>query len=59
MAKSIFASRMFWLNALTFLAAVIDQVMGTGLVPAEALAVLGALNIGLRAITTQPVRILP
>jgi len=59
MAKSIFASKTFWVNALIFIAAVIDQVMGTGLVPAEALAVLGALNIGIRAITTQPVRILP
>lgn len=57
--KSILRSKTFWVNVMTFIGAVLDQVMSTGLIPAEALAVLSVVNIGLRAITSTPVTALP
>ena len=53
--KSIFESRTFWLNLASLIAVVIDQVGGYGWIPEEAMAVLATINIGLRAITSQPV----
>jgi len=55
MKKNIFKSKTFWLNVLSVGAAV------TGTLPptAATAAVIGCLNIGLRAMTTEPVSVLP
>lgn len=49
--KNIFASKTFWLNAITTLTAI------AGVLPPNkyTLSGLSLLNIGLRIITTQPV----
>lgn len=51
--KNIFKSKTFWLNALSIGAAV------TGVLPVTTTttAIIGCVNIGLRAITTEPVTI--
>ena len=53
--KNIFKSKTFWLNVLSVGAAV------TGVLPVTATttAVVGCLNIGLRAITKEPVSVVP
>ena len=54
--KSIFASKTFWFNVLTAGAG----FLGSGSLPSKwALPVAGIINIILRAVTSQPVSILP
>lgn len=60
MSKSIFASRTFWVNALTIAAAVLAGLSGmTEHIPAEAMpwivSALGVVNLALRVMTTGPV----
>lgn len=62
--KSLFASRTFWLNALTFAAALLTALSGmTEAIPPafmpHIVAALAAVNIALRMVTTQPVTISP
>lgn len=62
-AKSIFASKTFWLNAIVGGLTLADSVVGTGVLGPKTTAsvapVMAAVNIWLRTITTQPVTVLP
>ena len=58
LGKSIFSSKTFWMNLLAALAALGDQLAGTGLIPLEYLTpAMAILNIALRLITHQPVTV--
>lgn len=59
-AKSILASKTFWINLITIAIAIITSVTGADVLPAEYVAyatsiVLPVLNIVLRAFTDKPV----
>lgn len=57
--KSIFASKTFWVNAITILLAIfaITDPAAIGINPAHFLWAAGVLNIFLRYLTNQPVSI--
>ena len=58
-AKSLLQSKTFWVNLGVFLVAVLGSPAVTGIIPATAmpyiLALVAAVNIALRMVTTQPV----
>lgn len=54
-AKSIFASRTFWVNVMSLAVVIIDYLLGANWLPPEALGVLATVNIGLRAVTSTAV----
>jgi hypothetical protein len=54
--KSWWKSKTLWINALTILAGVGQQISGLNIVPPQYLALgLAVVNMTLRAITTQPI----
>lgn len=57
--KSIFKSKVFWVNVLTG----IGTIAGLGIFPPAVMvyvpAVQAVVNIGLRLITNQPVHVMP
>ena len=59
--KSLFASRTFWLNAVTLVAGIVGYVAGHDLIQDNAsfvgilVAVQGGLNIVLRLFTSKPI----
>lgn len=59
--KSIFTSKTFWFNLIAGGAAAADSIVGSGVLgpktTAAAVPIMGAANIFLRAITTQPVKL--
>jgi hypothetical protein len=59
-AKSIFASKTFWVNALTLAATILGSL--SGVLPPEAApyvaGVLSVVNIMLRVVTDSPVKII-
>lgn len=63
MPKSILKSRTFWVNALTLVAGVSGYLIGQDLIQdnAQLVAILasvqGAVNIALRLVTDEPVRL--
>lgn len=58
MSKSLFASKVFWFNALTAAGELVQVLTQTRIVPAGTLAIIGScVNIGLRLVTTQPVHV--
>lgn len=63
MPKSILKSRTFWVNALTLVAGVSGYLIGQDLIQDNAqlvailAAVQGAVNIALRLVTDEPVRL--
>jgi len=57
MSKSLFASKTFWMNvALPAILAALKSA-GYHVTMEEAMAVIGAINIILRYVTTQPVHL--
>lgn len=57
-SKSLFASKVFWFNALSATAEVIQLVSKTQVVPPGTIAIVsGFVNIGLRLLTDQPVHL--
>jgi hypothetical protein len=62
MGKSVFASRMFWVNAITVAVATAGFVAGHDVIAqypqvvAGIAVAQGALNIVLRLLTTQPIK---
>lgn len=55
MDKSLFASKTFWFNLLSGLAQFVEVIP----LPAEYTAIIVALiNIGLRLVTTEPVKVI-
>ncbi len=57
-SKSLFTSKIFWLNVLSA-AAELTGVLN-GVLPAHALGIATTIiNIGLRLVTDQPVHVLP
>lgn len=63
MDKTLWQSKTFWVNALTIAASVLTAVSGmTDHVPAEympwILTALSLVNIGLRLVTSEPVKLL-
>lgn len=60
LSKSLFASKTFWFNALTVAAELTQLVAGMNVVPPGVMTtVAGVINIGLRAVTEQPVHVIP
>lgn len=58
-AKSILESKTFWINILTVAVAILNGTYGEIVPPEIALPVLAVINILLRIVTRQPVKILP
>ena len=63
MSKSLFASKSFWFNALTAAAAILTAISGHAeIIPPAVMpyvvAILAAVNIALRMVTTEPVVIM-
>ncbi|MEW5970229.1 MAG: hypothetical protein AB1706_10205 [Pseudomonadota bacterium] len=56
--KSILKSKTFWFNALGAIASVAMPALGVSIDPAMLGIIMGSGNIGLRSITTQPVKII-
>jgi hypothetical protein len=62
MGKSLFKSKMVWVNALTLAAGIVALVSGSDLIKdyPQAIAILaasqGALNVILRLFTTEPIK---
>lgn len=55
-SKSLFTSKMFWVNTLTASA---DLLGILPLPPGYSTVALGVINVVLRTLTTQPVHVLP
>lgn len=60
-SKSLFKSKTFWFNVLTAVGTLLASPVALALIPASALVyvpvVQGLVNVGLRAITDQPVHV--
>ena len=59
-AKSIFTSRTFWVNLLTVIFMLVnrkEQIIDPDIIDPLVVVILPLLNIGLRAITKEPVRL--
>lgn len=52
-----YASKTLWVNILSVLGVVVDQLMGSGILGPKAMAILGVVNVGLRAITSGPLKV--
>lgn len=52
-----YASKTLWVNILSVLGVVVDQLMGAGILGPKAMAILGVVNVGLRAITSGPLKV--
>lgn len=52
MDKPFWQSKTLWVNLLSLLAVVVDQLMATNMLGAKAMGVLTVANLVLRAITT-------
>lgn len=53
--KSIFTSKTFWLNGITLVSGLIMKFTGFEIDEGSTLAILGVINIILRAVTKTPV----
>jgi len=51
-----YASKTLWVNALSLLGVLVDHVMGLGVLGPTAMAILAAVNVVLRALTTGPLK---
>ena len=59
MSKSIFASKIFWVNLLTAAAELTQVLSGTTLLPPGTLAIAASvINIGLRIVTNSAVHVI-
>lgn len=54
-AKPWYQSKTVWFNIAAALLGTADQLAGTGILGTSAPAIIGAANIVLRAVTSQPV----